>query len=211
MDKQLRLNQLLDHCGCPNSPNWEWAWREFLNRYLGFISDKVRSRCSRWDLPRLRRQFAETVNDIIGEVLKNLCKNNCRALRNFRYRDNEHALLSWLRTICNNTTDTVIIKQFNKSCIDADIEDVQCNFGEVEIDISWELYENVVKVLRTSGKNNKKQRERDIDIFTLYIWEDYSGQMIQNHPRFKNLGARVVDNVIYRLRNELRNASTLFN
>jgi hypothetical protein len=206
----LTLRQLLEHCSYPDSPYWEFAWVKFINRFRKFIEDKVNYRCSCWNVPRLQRQYSEIVNDIVAEILHNLCKNDCRALRNFRARDNERTFLSWLGTICYHTCDTIISKEFNRSTMENDIQDVfECiGVDGVELDTSWELYQDVVQVLRSAAGKNMKKRERDIRIFTLYFWDGFSLDMFRKHPSFKNLGPRVIDNVVYRLRNALRNHRT---
>lgn len=93
--KCLTLRQLLDCCSSPSSPQWEIAWHILISRFEGFIYNKAYSRCLNWHIPRLCRQFSEVVNDVNGEVLYKLCKNQCKALQDFRKRDSERAFLSW--------------------------------------------------------------------------------------------------------------------
>ena len=51
--------------------------------------------------------------------------------------------------------------------------------------------------------------ERDINIFHLYTWADFSEEMILFNPCFQDIGHRVVDNVVNRMRSQLKNCADL--
>ena len=69
----------------------------------------------------------------------------------------------------------------------------------------WELYETVVQYLRGLAGPRKRNLERDIHLFMLYNWADFSEDMIRVTPNFRSMGDRVLDNVINRLRILTRN------
>lgn len=202
--KCLTLRQLLDCCSSPSSPQWEIAWHILISRFEGFIYNKAYSRCLNWHIPRLCRQFSEVVNDVNGEVLYKLCKNQCKALQDFRKRDSERAFLSWLGKICDNACDNIIAKEFKNSLMENNIQDIYEAIGGTHMDTSWELREDIERILHLSETSKMKNRKRDITIFTLFVWGGFSAKMIQKHLALEKLGHRVVNNIVHRMKGELR-------
>lgn len=200
----LSLRELLDICSSPESPDWEAGWSEFIKRYKVFIKGKVAKRCSEFNVPRLRMQFPETVKDVVSKVFLKLCTNQCRALQNFRERDNELAFRCWLSLICSRTASRYIEEYFVDNLVDEKIEKLREYVAGLDYDHRWELYEAVVERLRTSFKQRKRHLERDIHILLLYVWADFPAIEIAIHPCLHELGPRVVDNIVSRLRKELR-------
>lgn len=76
--------------------------------------------------------------------------------------------------------------------------------GGIDIDCQWEMYDHTVRQLRQSN-GKKRNLERDINIFHLYTMADFSEDMILSIPCFKDMGHRVVDNVVNRIRKILKN------
>ncbi|MBN1406317.1 MAG: hypothetical protein JW956_00930 [Calditrichaceae bacterium] len=75
--------------------------------------------------------------------------------------------------------------------------------GDLDIDCRWEIYDyTVIKLRESNGK--KRNLERDINIFQLYTWADFSESMISFIPCYKDMGHRVVDNVVNRIRARLK-------
>jgi hypothetical protein len=68
----------------------------------------------------------------------------------------------------------------------------------------WELYEHLIRLWRFSAARNKLFLERDIFIFQLYTWADFSTDMIMHMPCLDRIGHRVVDNTVNRMRGSLR-------
>lgn len=208
-DNTFTFQELLNYCGDQSSPFWQSAWREFIKRYKSYIYNKVHSSCSTWNLPRLQRQISETVNDVVNEVFLQLIKNRCQALQDFRARDNELMFLSWLATICNRISGRYIKNFFSMAIIDGKLENSEININNIEFNKRWELYEHFIEIMRASGIKKKRHLERDINIFQMYIWADFSASMISVHPCFKNVGHRVVDNVVNRMRNYLKDGQKI--
>lgn len=95
-------------------------------------------------------------------------------------------------------------KNFLPQIMDGEIEEIKESLHSVEPDDRWELYETIVSTLRQAS-----QKERDINILLTYTWADYNQEMISTLPCFQNMGHRVVDNVVNRLRNILKDTQKL--
>jgi len=204
LDSPLPFTQLLNYCSDTKSPYWQSAWSEFLNRYKDNIYRYITKRCSSWNAPRLKRQFSDTVNDAVTDVFIILTKNDCQALKDFRERDNEIKFLSWLAILCSRAAGRYMRKNFLPQILDGEIEEIKESLHSVDPDDRWELYETIVSTLRQAS-----QKERDINILLTYTWADYNQEMISTLPCFQNMGHRVVDNVVNRLRNILKDAQNL--
>ncbi len=197
------FQQFLDDCSNPGSANYEQAWRQFIERYKLFIYNQAAKHCRKWNVPRLNTQYSETVNDIFSEVILTLCENGCRALKNFRARDNEKMFLSWLATICSRATGRFIQRHFSMVLADAEIDNFIDYIIDLDFDTRWELFETIVEILRDTSSSKKRHLERDINIFLLYVWADFSAPMIKIHPCLQEIGPRVVDVVVNRFRQQL--------
>lgn len=197
------FQQFLDNCSNPGSANYEHAWRQFIERYKLFIYNQAAKHCRKWNVPRLNTQYSETVNDIFSEVILTLCENDCRALKNFRARDNEKMFLSWLATICSRATGRFIQRHFSMVLADAEIDNFIDYIIDLDFDTRWELFETIVEILRDTSSSKRRHLERDINIFLLYVWADFSAPMIKTHPCLQEIGPRVVDVVVNRFRQQL--------
>lgn len=151
-----------------------------------------------FNVPRLRRQLSDTVNDIIGEVFIILCNNNFKALRSYEALDNEKKFLSWLATICNRTTSHNIKRYFKDLFVECAPEEIQIYINNLGLNTRWILYEELVTDLRSFAKRDRGNMERDISIFMLYKWEQFSKPMITSHPCLKNIEHHVIDVVVAR-------------
>lgn len=204
LENSLTFQQLLDYCSDSNSQCWQSAWGEFIKRYKKFMYDIVTYRCLKYNIPRVRRQLSDVVNDVFDEVTLLLCKNHCRALQEYRARDNEKKFRAWLTTICNRTTYNYVQDHFFEPLVESDLQEFQNCIHGLDLDIRWQLYEDHVNLLRKFSKRHKRHIERDINIFNMYIWADFSAPMLSSIPCLNNIGHRVVDNVVNRMRANLR-------
>lgn len=201
MDRsEFSLAQLITHCSDTNSPQRESAWRQFLKHYKVFIYQAVTRRCLTWRVPRLRRQLSDVVNDIVSEVFIILCK----ALSDFREVEDEKKFKLWLATISNRAVGRYLQREFFCEMAEPDLEEFRNYIQCLGHDSRWELYENVIEKLLTASGNKKKNLERDINIFLLYTWADLSQPMILSHPCYVDMGHRVIDNVVNRMRDMLK-------
>lgn len=196
----ISLSALLHICCDENSPHRESAWREFLKRYKHFIYQVITHRCLGWQVSRLRRQLSDVVNDIVSEVFIILTKS----LTQFRELEDEKKFRAWLATVCNRATGRYLKREFVSDLVEPDIEELQNYIEGLEFDSRWELYESVIEQLRSGDSAKKRNLERDINLFQFYIWSDLSQTTIQTHPCYAEIGHRVIDNVVNRLREGLR-------
>jgi len=203
------LGKLLRLCGDVSSPLWQWAWNEFYAQYDGFIREKILEQCSSWRVSRLPLQFSETVLDIKGKVYFDLCKNDCKPIRGFRGGDNEKIFRAWLRKICYNTTKAHLGRYFKDSIVENDLDSIKKYVKGLDFSARWELFDSVVKVIESNRTEKKGNKERDINIFLLYVWADFNSEMMSFHPFLKTMGHRVVDNVVSRTRKQLCNNRAL--
>jgi len=194
------LKELLDCCTRESSPQYQNGWREFSARYKMIIYQNVTRRCLGWRVSRLHRQRSDTVNDIVTEVFMILLSS----LSSYREVEDERKFRLWLATVCNRAAGRFLQREFTSALAEADIEEFQNYIHGVQFDTRWELFENVVAKLRRKTGTKKRNLERDINIFLLYTWGDLSEPMILSHPCFKDMGHRVVDNVVNRMRAILR-------
>jgi len=197
---QQPLHQLLRVCCDSKSPQREAAWRAFLTRYKLFIYQVVTHRCLSWQVARLRRQLSDVVNDIVSEVFIILTKS----LAQFRETDNEKKFRAWLATVCNRASGRFIKQTFFSEIVESDLEEFHNYLQGLEFDSCWELYESIIEQLRFSDSTKKRNLERDINIFQFYTWSDLSQPVIQTHPCYAGIGHRVIDNVVNRLRIQLK-------
>jgi len=202
MDKSSNstLREILKHISEANSVYYEQSWRKFTKQYKDFIYQVVTRRVLSWNVPRLRNQLSDVVNDIVAEIFIILLKS----ISSYREIDDEKKFLYWLTTVCNRAASHFLKKQFISTMIDNEIEDLQKYYKVLQNDVRWELYESIVRDLRESSGKSKRNLERDISLFNLYTISDFSHQMIEFTPCFDNIGHRVVDNVVNRTRDILK-------
>lgn len=198
------FTELLDVCSDCSSPCWEEGWQEFIRRYKLFIYGHVSKSCSGWNHPRMKRQFSDTVNDIVSDVIWILCGDHCRSLRQFLARDQEAVFLAWLATICRRAVSHHLRKHFIDLIEDVQFEQVHEAMNALSMDTRWEMHEWIVSILRGIHSGQKQQPERDILLYRLYVLADFPIPWILSLPCFDRIGHRVIDNVTYRMRQELR-------
>ncbi|TVL99928.1 MAG: hypothetical protein CV087_16030 [Candidatus Brocadia sp. WS118] len=213
------FSALLECCTDQTSPYWEAGWDEFLNRYKEMIYKFVVNRCFNWKVERLGMQLNDVVNDIVSEVYIILLNK----LYTYRVEEGEQNFRYWLATVCNRASGSYMKRRSIAAFIAEEIEDVEKDLKKTterfqtyirtfEIDTRFELYEHLVLILRTSGEQ-KRNVERDIHIFYLYVWADLPKQIIANgHPCFAddpNINEGNIDNVIHRFRSFLRKTANL--
>ncbi|MFQ5651861.1 MAG: hypothetical protein ACE5IY_18140 [bacterium] len=209
---RFTFDELLSHCGNVSSPYWQGAWSEFDQRYGKFIYKKVAERCAALRPPRLKLQFSETVEDIVSEVQRTLFKDDCRAIREFRGRENENIFLAWLKQICYRGTRAYLRRHYKEYFSETNSESLDflhTSPPDLEDLNRWEVYEEIVHSLRDAAARNARNTERDINIFLLYAMGGFSAEMFKYNPLLSHLGDRVVDVVVNRVRTKVRSNSRL--
>jgi hypothetical protein len=198
------LQQLLYHCSHRNSPHWEKAWHEFLRRYKDIVYKSVAACCSAWKVPRLEMQLSETVNDIVADVFRHLCTNNYSALKRFRNYECEENFIFYLRFICSRLTNRYMQSFYVSFMVEDDINNFRDLVGILDDHDRSDLYEVIIEKLRSAKVRKKANLQRDIHIFMLHAWSDFSPAMIISLPPFSHLSTKSVYNVIERMRNILK-------
>jgi hypothetical protein len=204
LPESMTLRELLDACCDRNSSRWEKGWLEFLRRYKSYIYNCSVKSCSVWNMPRLKMQFSDAVNDVVSDVIYTLCKNDFQSLQNYVARDQEPQFLAWLATVCRRAAGHYIRKHFTDKMIDGDYEDLKQCIGHLPFDAQWELREYIVTMLRNAWSGSRHQVERDILLFQLHALADFPLSMITALPCLESVGLRVIDNVAHRMRQQLR-------
>ena len=203
----MNLSELLDVCSNPQSPLHKQGWQQFIKRYLPHIERKITVFCKKWHLARLDMQKSEAVNDIRARVFEILCQNNFKALKDYHYRQNEYRFLSYLSAICHNATSHYVKGYLNRVSM-MEPEDAHMIVGELATDMSHELFEYVVQLLIDSRKKHPKNFERDINLYLLYVWGDFSKDTIADMPIYRGVVTpKMVDLAVHRLRAVLRKVS----
>jgi hypothetical protein len=200
----LTLPELLHHCCDRSSPKHQLAWSIFLTRYKKFLYYNVTRRCKEWNITRLKLQFKETVDDIVCSVIKILCDDDFRALRNFHNTDDERMFRWYLVTICQNACSRYM-KKFLLRYVDYEPDENEPHTGDMAIDALGQIYESVVKTLRNSAKKERENLERDINLFLLTVWGNLDKNMIMELPCYRGkITPRIIDNAVFRMREVLR-------
>lgn len=206
----LSFQQMLQDCTDPSSPNWEHAWLEFSKRYKKFLYANVKRCCLNWNSPHMRKQLSEVVNDIVEIIFEKMCVENHKVLRGFAGGENEQIFHAWLATICYRTSSKYLRQKWYKVVIDQEASEEHESGVTHNPEIVGEMYEAVVKILRTLPKRKTDLSERDITIFLLYTFAGFSDSMLRSSVCLKELGHRVVDVVVHRLRKGLGPYRKLF-
>ncbi|MCB0295756.1 MAG: hypothetical protein KDH84_06780 [Calditrichaeota bacterium] len=209
-DKPPSFNELLAHCCRADSPYHEHAWKIFWDQYYERIFLYSTRSCRRWRLPRLNRQFSEVVKDVVCNVFASLRKG----LHTYNLENGEAGFNRWLSTICINATFNYM-KSFFESQQDehdpANTEELHAKFSAAfrqELNSLGsthrrELFEEAVALLRITNKQ-KRNLERNINIFYLNIWQDLPQETILAHPCLSGTGHRVIEVETHRMREIIR-------
>ncbi|NUO82249.1 sigma-70 family RNA polymerase sigma factor [candidate division KSB1 bacterium] len=199
----LSLREMLRYCCEPSSPYWNYAWNEFNKRYKQYIYGSVKRCCYAWQAPHVKKQLSEVVNDIVEIIFEKLCVDDYKVLRGFEGEDNESMFHSWLATICYRTSNRYLRQKWFDTVLDERAMAGGESAYSANSEFIREIYETVVRLLRTLPKRKTDVRERDINIFLLYTFAGFSDSMLRASGCLHALGYRVVDVVIHRLRKEL--------
>ena len=195
----LKLESILDHCANPVTKQWANAWLQLLNRYEKLIYFFINKSCNSWQISRLNLQRNAVINDIFSDVLYVLYQK----IDSFENRDSEQKFISWLQIICNRAAGRYMKRILKEMLSEENIDEFQDYKESFEVTKSWELYENIVSLLRT--RLNNKFAERDIHIFMLNVWSGFKPKHISEHPCFNDLKQNNIEVIISRTKKKLKN------
>jgi hypothetical protein len=206
----MDFEKLIEHLVDPASPQHQNAWREFMARYRKILEDTIAWRCYKWNSRTLKKQISDVVDDALGRVLNILCRDNFRALKNYKNKDNEKKFISYLRIIANHAASRILKNNYSGiESTDSDIYQDESSFMDtlksMEDDARWEMYEDFVNTIYSRVKRKRSNLERDIHIFWLYVWGDFDKETIVTFPCLQGSGdPHNVDNVVNRIKELLR-------
>lgn len=206
----MDFEELFKHLINPASPQHQNAWREFMKRYREELENIIAWRCYKWNNKALKKQISDVVDDVLGIVLNILCRNNFRALKNYKNKDEEEKFKSYLRTIASNATSKYLKDNYSGiETSESDIFQDESSFLDtlkgMENDARWETYEYFLNRIYSRVKKRRGNLERDIHIFWLYVWGDFDKETIVTFPCLQGSGdPHNVDNVVNRIKDLLR-------
>ncbi|HED09345.1 MAG TPA: hypothetical protein ENJ10_01525 [Caldithrix abyssi] len=195
INDKMTLNELITQCASEQISEKNRAWQIFWQRYHSRIYGFARYACQKSIRPQ-HRSFNDVVDDVVGDVLFIL--NN--ELDGFRSRDDEGRFLAWLSMIVNRAALRYMQKNYSRLYFNDRSEETEC---AGELFNCWELYDYIVAFFRKIRKKNSVQSERDISIFMLYTFADFSPEAIKNQPCMKNVSLRAIQLVVSRMKKKL--------
>lgn len=181
-----------------------------MKRYREELENIIAWRCYKWNNKALKKQISDVVDDVLGIVLNILCRNNFRALKNYKNKDEEEKFKSYLRTIASNATSKYLKDNYSGiETSESDIFQDESSFLDtlkgMENDARWETYEYFLNRIYSRVKKRRGNLERDIHIFWLYVWGDFDKETIVTFPCLQGSGdPHNVDNVVNRIKDLLR-------
>ena len=174
----------------------EAAWQEFVARFQPLIASvifRIVRRCGSPD--------RDLVDDLIQETFLRLCRNQGRALREFRER-HEDAIFGYLKVVAGSVaTDYFRSLNAQKRLGDKHPE------SEELIDVSASTPSNAEQVAMVREVDEHIQRlaesDRDRAIFWLYYQHGFTARAISSLPNI-GLTPKGVESCIYRLTKAVR-------
>ncbi len=199
--KEWDLKTLLSYCQARQDENYERAWREFIRRFREPLYGHVYYSCRAWRVSRLNRQLSESVDDIMAEVLVILM----RSIKNFRAVDQPAMFQSWLAVIAYRATGRYVKRYFSQQILNDEVRELPELKTHIDPHYRRQLYEYIVDHLRAAIGKPTANSERDIHIFMLTAWWDFSEKMLKRHPAFPELKSPyAVKSILKRMREKLR-------
>ena len=193
------IKNLLQYCTSNRSPLYQDAWKEFFKRYKEKIYQIILYRCKSWHSAKLNNQLKDIVNDIVSEVFIVLPT----ALTNFKNINDERSFLAFLGTICNRTVSRYLKKHCYEFVLDDEaMKKTELN-TELSLDNRWELFD-FISVSLMSKSSQKRNASRDLCLFLLFTWANFSIKEINRLSCFQNINYKIVDNVVSRGRKSLK-------
>ena len=187
-----QLQQLLYQCSSPipNDRAWNRFWKKYHTRIKQFTIYALHKNIS-----KRHPLFKDIVNDIVSDALITIKEN----LASYKHTESEDRFLAWMSIIINRITIRYIQKNYNRIFFDNQIQEksryIQPN--------RWELYEYIVFSFRKLAAKNSIHTERDISLFTLNAFSEFTPADLLRMPCYKNLTERTIRLALDRLRKKL--------
>ncbi|MGD0097286.1 MAG: sigma-70 family RNA polymerase sigma factor [Terracidiphilus sp.] len=177
---------------CLNS-NTEAAWKLFVERFQPLISASVARVVRRYQVP-----VATLIDDLTQETYLRLCKDECRALRNFNARHDE-AIFGYIKVIAT----TVALDHFRARFTQKRGNEISEGETASEGTVSPSAIEKNALIQQIDILLAATESERDRAIFWLYYGQGYTARDIAAMPHL-GLSEKGVESCIYRLTRSLK-------
>lgn len=142
-----------------------------------------------------------TADDLIQETYLRLCRDNCKALREFKHR-HEHAIFGFIKVVAGSVAlDYIRARNAEKRLAESRVEkdDALEAVADPGVDIHGSVQIGEISTLL----DRIAQNERDRTIFWLYYQQGYTARDIANIPGI-NLSPKGVESSILRLTKAIR-------
>lgn len=201
--KEIFFAKLLDICSDPDHKRFHQAWYEFDRRYRPVIFGRIR----KYLLKFSKANHLEIVEDIASEVTYSLLKNEYRALKTFRGREQESKLIAFLNVICIKSSYGVMLRYLGvtESNLEDETRNIK-NFIKLNRGSEEEVHDYFVNRLRLAQSDTQKSKfnkERDIVVYILRMIAGFKAKEVEQIVAL-NITAGNVDNVVSRLSNLLK-------
>jgi RNA polymerase sigma factor (sigma-70 family) len=206
---------------CAEETQNELAWAEFYARFNEPIRLALLRECRRKFLKNNRAQFDESFADLVQEVYLKLVQENCKALRNF-IGSNENAIYTYLAVIASNVVCGHLIKEGAVkrrailTSLDTPVASSQEDGDMRLIDVLPSTEPPPDAELEEESKRQEfdillnkvisgRSKERDILIFKLNYYQEFSPEQITQYGGIPLSGKRI-RNIITSVKQRLAKA-----
>lgn len=172
------------------------AWTRFVRLFQPLIASVILRiiRCNGDIAPAI-------ADDLVQETYLRLCRDNCRALREFEHR-HEHAIFCFIKVVAGSVAlDYVRARSAEKRVAEfqGNSDEVIASVPAPAVDIHDAIQMNEISTL----VDRIAQSERDRIVFWLYYRHGYTAKDIATIPHI-DLTAKGVESLILRLTRTLR-------
>ena len=179
---------------CLDKANEE-AWVEFVRFFQPLVTRSVH---------RVMRHYgvftSTLIDDLAQETYMRLCKDDCRALREFEYRHDE-AIFGYIKVIATS----VAMDHFRSRAAHKRRGEVADDGTSPQAAVSSQAIEDRALLRQLEQLLAATQSERDCAIFWLYYRQGFTARDIASLPNIE-LTQKGVESCIYRLTQSLRDA-----
>jgi RNA polymerase sigma-70 factor (ECF subfamily) len=172
----------------------EAAWTAFIQRFQPLIASSAARVVRRYGQPNLA-----LVDDLTQETFLRLCRDNCRALRDFQAQHDE-AIFGYIKVIATS----VALDHFRARAAHKRRGEVADDGTNLEASTSSSTIEQRMFLTELDRHLVSTETERDRTIFWLYYRQGYTARDIAAIPKL-GLTQKGVESCIYRLTQSLRN------
>ncbi|RMH61217.1 MAG: sigma-70 family RNA polymerase sigma factor [Calditrichaeota bacterium] len=197
--KATELNQealLLLCCNREQPKEMERGWRLFWRRYQPRMRAYAVYAVHK-NLHAGHPLFKDVVNDILSEAMVTIRDH----IASFRHRDSEERFAAWLSILINRVALRYMQKNYSRLYFDNEQAVPEESAGN---DDRWELYEYIVHNIRRMAAKNSVHTERDIALFLLYAFADFSPEELLKLPCNNQLSLRAIQLALNRLKQKLK-------